>query len=57
MDKSQYFIKMQPNNHILVLGGSGGIGSEVVLALAANGAEIITIGYGSNRDAAEVLKT
>ncbi len=57
MDKSQYFIKMQPNNHILVLGGSGGIGSEVVLALAANGAEIITIGYGSNRDAAEALKT
>lgn len=56
MDKSQYLIKMQPNNHILVLGGSGGIGSEVVRALAANGAEIITIGYGGNQAAAEALK-
>lgn len=57
MDKSQYLIKMQPNNHILVLGGSGGIGSEVVRALAANGAEIITVGYGGNQAAAEALKT
>ncbi len=56
MDKSQYLIKMQPNNHILVLGGSGGIGTEVVRALAANGAEIITIGYGGNQAAAESLK-
>lgn len=56
MDKSQYLIKMQPNNHVLVLGGSGGIGSEAVRALAANGAEIITIGYGGNQVAAEALK-
>lgn len=56
MDKSQYLIKMQPNNHVLVLGGSGGIGSETVRALAANGAEIITIGYGGNQAAAETLK-
>lgn len=47
---------MQPNNHVLVLGGSGGIGSEAVRALAANGAEIITIGYGGNQAAAEALK-
>ncbi len=54
---SEYLIKMRPNNHILVLGGSGGIGSETVRALAANGAEIITIGYGGNKDAAEALRT
>lgn len=56
MDKTQYLIKMQPNNHVLVLGGSGGIGSEAVRALAANGVEIITIGYGGNQAAAETLK-
>lgn len=55
MDK--YLIKMRPDNHILVLGGSGGIGSEVVRALAVNGAEIITIGYGGNQAAAEALKS
>lgn len=57
MDKSQYLIKMQPNNHVLVLGGSGGIGSEIVRALAVNGAEVVTIGYGGNQAAAEALKT
>lgn len=57
MDKSQYLIKMRPNNHILVLGGSGGIGSEVVRALAANGAEIITIGYRGNQAVAEALQS
>lgn len=57
MDKSQYLIKMRPENHILVLGASGGIGSEAVRALVANGAEIITIGYGGNQAAAEALKT
>mgnify|MGYP003452735596 len=56
MDKSQYLIKMRPKNHVLVLGGSGGIGSETVLALAANGAEVITIGYSGNQAAAETLK-
>ncbi len=56
MDKSQYLIKMRPENHILVLGASGGIGSQTVRALAANGAEIITIGYGGNQAAAEALK-
>ncbi len=53
---NKYLIKMQPNNHVLILGGSGGIGSEAVRALAANGAEIITIGYGGNQAAAEALK-
>lgn len=56
MDKSKYLIKVEPNNHILVLGGSGGIGSETVRALAANGAEIITVGYGGNQSAAEDLR-
>lgn len=54
---SKYLIKMRPDNHILVLGGSGGIGSEVVRALAANGADIITIGYGGNQAAAEELQS
>ncbi len=53
---AQYLIKMRPENHILVLGGSGGIGSEVVRALAVNGAEAVTIGYGSNKAAAETLR-
>ncbi len=57
MDKSQYIPKLPGNNLTLVLGGSGGIGSEVVRALAANGAEIIVIGYGRNKAEAEALQT
>lgn len=57
MNKSEYLIKMRSGNHILVLGASGGIGTEAVRALAVNGAEIITIGYGGNQAAAETLKT
>lgn len=61
MDKSQYLIKMRPENHILVLGASGGIGSQTVLTIAANAANsnsdtAITIGYGGNQDSAEALK-
>lgn len=56
MNKSEYLIKMRPENHILVLGATGGIGTEAVRALAANGAEIVTIGYGGNQSAAERLK-
>ncbi len=61
MDKSQYLIKMRPESHIVVLGGSGGIGSQTVLAIAANAAQnnediVITIGYGRNQVAAEALK-
>lgn len=42
--------------HALVLGGSGGIGSEIVQALVANGASAVTFTYNSNRQAAELLK-
>lgn len=56
MDKSQYIATLPENNLTLVLGGSGGIGSEVVRALAANGAEMVVIGYGRNRAEAETLQ-
>lgn len=42
--------------HALVLGGSGGIGSEIVRALVANGASAVSFTYGRNKDAAEALK-
>ena len=38
--------------HALVLGGSGGIGRPVVLALAANGASAVSFTYGRNEKAA-----
>ena len=54
---------MKPNKyipsikgHVLVLGGSGGIGSEVVRAFAMNGATAITFTYGKHHDVAEALK-
>lgn len=58
MDKSQYLIKMRPESHIVILGGSGGIGSQTALAIAANSGNdmIVTIGHGRNQTAAEVLK-
>lgn len=43
------------NGHALVLGGSGGIGREVVLALVAQGARAISFTYGRNKEAAESL--
>ncbi len=39
----------------MVLGGSGDIGREVVLALAANGASALSFTYGGNKAAAEQL--
>lgn len=50
MDK--YLIN--PAGHALVLGASGGIGSEIARALAANGVNL-TMSYGSGRDRAEAL--
>lgn len=41
--------------HALVLGGSGGIGSEIMFALAASGAQAISFTYGRNKEAAEKL--
>ncbi len=41
--------------HAVVLGGSGGIGSEIVRALAANGATAISFTYGKNKGAADEL--
>jgi len=43
------------DGHALVLGGSGGLGTEVVRALAANGASFVSFTYGRNRAAAEQL--
>jgi 3-oxoacyl-[acyl-carrier protein] reductase len=41
--------------HAVVLGGSGGIGREVVLAVARAGASAVSFTYGKNKDAAESL--
>ena len=43
--------------HALVLGGSGGIGSEIARAMVANGASAVSFTYGKNKAAAEALKT
>lgn len=43
------------DGHALVLGGSGGIGREIVRALVASGARAVTFTYGRNRKAAEEL--
>lgn len=54
MDKAKYITTI--SGHALVLGGSGGIGAEVVRALVANGASAISFTYGRNADVAEALK-
>lgn len=41
--------------HVLVLGGSGGIGSEIVRALVANGAKAVSFTYGGNKAKAESM--
>lgn len=41
--------------HALVLGGSGGIGSEIVRALVTNGVSAISFTYGKNKAGAEKL--
>lgn len=53
MDKSIYINKTI--GHAVVLGGSGGIGSEIVRALVANGATAISYTYGKNKGAADEL--
>ena len=55
MDTSKYISKV--SGHALVLGGSGGIGVEVVRALVANGASAISLTYGRNSETAEQLKS
>ena len=53
MEASKYVNRVQ--GHALVLGGSGGLGAEIVRALAANGASAISVTYGRNKDAANKL--
>jgi len=53
MDKSKYISKI--TGHALVLGGSGGIGSEIVRALVAHGIEAISFSYDRNKQRAEAL--
>lgn len=53
MDKAKYLNRVE--GHALVLGGSGGIGSEIVRALAASGASAVSFSFGRNRAAAEAL--
>ena len=53
MDKARYLNRVE--GHALVLGGSGGLGSEIVRALAASGASALTFTYGRNKTAADKL--
>jgi NAD(P)-dependent dehydrogenase (short-subunit alcohol dehydrogenase family) len=53
MDKSKYLNRI--NGHALVLGGSGGLGSEIVRALVASGASAVTFTYSRNQAAADKL--
>ncbi|PWT70367.1 MAG: hypothetical protein C5B46_09635, partial [Proteobacteria bacterium] len=53
MDKTRYLNRVE--GHALVLGGSGGLGREVVRALACSGASALTFTYGRNKAAADAL--
>jgi NAD(P)-dependent dehydrogenase (short-subunit alcohol dehydrogenase family) len=53
MDKAKYLNRVE--GHALVLGGSGGLGSEIVRALVASGASAVTFTYGRNKVAADNL--
>jgi NAD(P)-dependent dehydrogenase (short-subunit alcohol dehydrogenase family) len=53
MDKEKYIAKVK--GHAVVLGGSGGIGSEIVRALVANGVTAVSFSYGRNKGAADEL--
>ena len=55
MDKTKYNLGVH-GKHILVIGGSGAIGTEVVRSNVANGAKAITITYNRNKAAAEALQ-
>ncbi len=52
MDKSRCVNGI--TGHALVLGGSGGLGAEIVRTLAASGASAVSFTYGRNKKAAEV---
>ena len=41
MDKAKYVNRVE--SHVLVLAGSGGLGSEIVRALVAGGASALTL--------------
>jgi NAD(P)-dependent dehydrogenase (short-subunit alcohol dehydrogenase family) len=53
MDTKKYVGKV--GGHSLVLGGSGGIGSEIVKALLANGASMVSFTYSGNKTRADEL--
>lgn len=53
MDASPYLNRI--NGHVLVLGGSGGLGAEIVRAVAASGASAVSITFGRNKAAADKL--
>lgn len=46
---------LNPSGHALILGASGGIGSEIARSLAFNGVKKLTLSYGGNRAKAEEL--
>lgn len=53
MDTSQYISKV--SGHALVL-GAGGIGTEIIRALVANGASAVSFTYNSGKEKAEALR-
>jgi NAD(P)-dependent dehydrogenase (short-subunit alcohol dehydrogenase family) len=53
VDTAKYLNRI--DGHALVLGGSGGLGSEIVRALVASGASALTFTYGRNQAAADKL--
>jgi NAD(P)-dependent dehydrogenase (short-subunit alcohol dehydrogenase family) len=53
VEKAKYLNRV--DGHALVLGGSGGLGSEIVRALVASGASALTFTYGRNKTAADKL--
>ncbi len=50
---NKYLANIDSHSHALVLGGSGGIGSEIARALVANGIKKLTITYSGNQAKAE----
>ena len=53
MDKSRLVSGI--TGHALVLGGSGGLGAEIVRTLAASGASAVSFTYGRNKKSADEL--
>lgn len=54
MNQNQYIPKVE--GHVLVLGGSGGIGSAIVRMLVGYGARKVSFTYGRNVDRANEMK-